>query len=261
MMRPNTTGWILVAFFLLGGAVFTVLMPEIWIGQIWIAVSLFLAGWYYLMNRRARRGETLKREGIPGDARIVEMTQTGIYVNEQPRVRLKLSIEAPGVPAFEAADTYTVPLIALGALTSGRPLKVYLDRKDTSQFTIDWFGGTDAGGRAPALASFGGGAPIDLNANPEARDAVLETLRSHGIDPEGNVDIRQQPAVRAAVLDALARHGIDVAHGVAAAAPAVAVQPPSSPIDRLQKLTELKDSQLITDEEFEQQRTRILDAI
>lgn len=261
MMRPNTIGWTLVAFFLVGGVIFTVLIPEIWIGQIWIAVSLVLAAVYYVMNRRARRGEKLKREGIPGEARIIEMTQTGMYLNEQPRVRLKLSIEASGVPPFEVEDTYTVPLIALGALTSGRPLKVYLDRADTSQFAIDWFGGADAGGQPPALASFGGGAPIDLNANPEARDAVLETLRSHGIDPEGNVDLRQQPAVRAAVLDALARHGIDVAHGVAAAAPATPVEPPSSPLDRLQKLTELKDAQLITDEEFEHERTRILDAI
>ena len=207
-MRANVVGWFILSGFLIGGAVMTVLIPEIWIGQIWLAVALGLGAYYLLLGRSANRAEALMRDGIPGDAQILELKQTGRYVNEQPRVRLKLRIQAAGVPAFESEDTYTVPLIALGALTSGRPLKVYLDRADTSKFTIDWFGGNEP---PPATASFCGGPPIDLNANPEARDAVLETLRAHGIDPNGTVDIREHPAARAAVLEVLAQHGLDVA--------------------------------------------------
>src|SRR5687767_13520119 len=139
MMRPTNVGWVLVAFFLVGGVVFTVLMPEIWIGQIWIVVALALAAYYVLLSRKARQADALQREGIPAEAQILEMTQTGMYVNQQPRVRLKLRIEAPGVPAFETEDTYTVPLIGLGALTRGGGLRVYLDRKDPSRFAIDWF--------------------------------------------------------------------------------------------------------------------------
>ena len=129
-MRPNRVGWALVAGFLIGGVVLAVWIPEVWIGQAWIAVAIAMAAYYLLMNRRADRADRLKREGIPGRARIVEMTQTGMYVNSQPRVRLKLLIQAPGVAEFEAEDTYTVPLIALGALTSGGTLPVYLDRVD-----------------------------------------------------------------------------------------------------------------------------------
>jgi hypothetical protein len=259
MMRPNKIGWFIVAFFFIGGVIFTILIPRIWIGEIWIAVSLAVAAYYVLMNRRADRAEKLKREGIPGQAQILEATQTGMYVNEQPRVRLKLRIEAPGVTSFESEDTYTVPLIALGALTSGRMLQVYLDRADTSRFTIDWFGGGVS--PSPAFAGFSGGSSIDLDASPEAREAVLDTLRSHGIDLEGTIDLRGNPAVRAAVLDALARHGVDVAHGVAAAAPGISVEPSATPLDRLQKLKELEDGGLITEREFEQQKARILDSI
>lgn len=253
MMRPSRIGWFIVAFFFIGGVIFTILIPRIWIGEIWIAVSLALAAYYVLMNRRADRADKLKREGIPGQAQILEMTQTGVYVNEQPRVKLKLRIEAPGVEPFESEDTYTVPLVALGALTSGRVLQVYLDRADTSKFTIDWFGG-------PAVA-FPAGPSIDLNATPEAGQAVLDTLRAHGIDAQGTIDLRGNPAVRAAVLDALARHGIDVAHGVAAAAPGTSVEPPASPLDRMQKLRELKDAGLISEQEFERQKARILASI
>ena len=57
MMRPTAVGWFLVAFFLVGGGAFAVLMPEIWIGQIWIVVALGLAAYYFLMIRRAARAE------------------------------------------------------------------------------------------------------------------------------------------------------------------------------------------------------------
>jgi len=142
-------------------------------------------------------------------------------------------------------------------LTPGRQLPVYVDRKEHSRFTIDW-GGT---GATPATLTQEGGPPIDLNANPEAREAVMETLRRHGIDTQGEVDLRQHPAARKAVLEALERHGVDVAHGVAAAAPTTAVQEPERPLGRLQKLMELKNAQMITDEEFQRQKTRIIEGI
>lgn len=141
MMRTNKTGWFLVAFFLICGAVLTVAAPQFWAGPGLIAGGLLLAIGFVLINRRASRAERLQFEGIPGEAQILELTQTGMYMNEQPVVRLKLLVEASGVPAFEAEHNYTVPLVALGALTSGGALLVYLDRTDPSRFMIDWFGG------------------------------------------------------------------------------------------------------------------------
>jgi len=256
MMRVNPIGWSIFAFFFVAGIVLTVTDPEgeTLIGPIWVAVSLVLLTVYLWMGRSARKAEQLKREGIPGQAQVLEMTQTGVYVNEQPRVRLKLRVEAPGVTPFEDEDTHTVGLIFLGMLAPGRPLPVYVDRQDHSNFMIDW-GGTGAG-PAPATLSYQGGAPVDLNANPEAREAVMDTLRRHGIDTQGAVDLRQHPAARAAVLQALERHGVDVAHG--AAAPAAPVEQPGEPLDRLQKLLELKIARVITEEEYEEQKARIL---
>ena len=80
------------------------------------------------------------------------MTQTGMYVNNQPRVKLRLQIQAPGVAPFEDTSTHTVPLVALGRLTAGTPLAVYLSPDDPSEYTIDWFGtthGTPAMGMTP----------------------------------------------------------------------------------------------------------------
>ncbi|MHB8670680.1 MAG: hypothetical protein ACYDAD_09010 [Acidimicrobiales bacterium] len=66
-MRPNWVGWFLVALFFVGGMAF--MIPEqtrgIWIGQIWVAVSLGLATLYVLMMRRADRADELRRGRCP----------------------------------------------------------------------------------------------------------------------------------------------------------------------------------------------------
>lgn len=246
MMRPNLVAWFVAAFFLVVGAVLTIAAPQLPVGPGLMVAALGLVAYLFVMTRRADRDERLLREGLRGEAQIVELKQTGMYVNDQPRVRLTLRVQAPGVRAFDAEDTYTVPLVALGALSSGGVLQVYLDRADSSRFTIDWFGG-----RRPALVSLADGPPIDVNATPEGREAVLELRRTHGIDLEAGLDLRGQPAARATVLDTLARRGIDLAHS----------EPTGAARDRLQKLKDLQESGLISDEEFEQHKARILDAI
>ncbi len=51
----------------------------------------------------------------------------------------------------------------------------------------------------------------------------MQAMREHGVSPSGEVDLRSNPEARAAVLEALKKHGIDAAHGQAAADPATAV--------------------------------------
>jgi hypothetical protein len=131
-------GWILAGSFFAGGVYFTIADPGIYIGQIWIAVSLVLAGVYLLMTRRAERADRLRREGLPGLATILGAEQTGAYLNNQPRVKLRLRVEAEGIAPFEVEKTVTVPMIALGRLSVGSPLRVYLDRENREGFMIDW---------------------------------------------------------------------------------------------------------------------------
>ena len=255
-MRPNKIGWVIVAFFLAGGIVFTMTIPGIFIGQIWIAVSLLLAGIYLFMGRRADRLGSLRVNGVPGTATILEMTQTGVYVNNMPRVRLRLRVEPDGHDPYEIDKTMTVPHFALGALSAGRPLAVFIDPDDPDEMYIDWSG--PGGG---ITVSQEGGAPVGV-ADPAAQQAVMQALAEHGIDPTtGSIDLRQLPAARAAVLEALRTHGIDAAHATAAADPATPVEDKGEPVDRLQKLTQLRAANLITQEEYLEHRKRVLDGI
>ena len=50
MTRPNPVGWFIVALFLIGGVAFTIALPGIGLGEIWIAVALFLAVLYRAAN-------------------------------------------------------------------------------------------------------------------------------------------------------------------------------------------------------------------
>jgi hypothetical protein len=271
-MRPNKMGWGLVAFFLIGGIAFWIKMPEIFIGQIWVGVSLFLAAVYLLMTRAANRAQTLMATGVRGQAQILEMTQTGVMVNDQPRVKFKLRISAPGIPSFEDERTQTVPLIALGQLSMGTPLAVFLTPDKPGDYVIDWSGAMSGGVAAPGSPTGGlmgdirvsdsTGTPTVVPPGSEAAQAVMAALTQHGIDPKtGTVDLRQASAARDAVLKALRDHGVDVAHQLAVAAPAIPIQSSDQPVERMTKLTQLRDAGLISAEEFEANKKRILEEL
>lgn len=139
-MRPNWVGWFLVALFFVGGMAF--MIPKqtrgIWIGQIWVAVSLGLTVLYVVMIRRADRADELRRGGVPGRAVIKSVTQTGTYVNNQPVVKLDLEVHPEGLPAYSLRKRMTWPLIATGQLGIGNVLPVHVDPNKARKIVIDW---------------------------------------------------------------------------------------------------------------------------
>jgi hypothetical protein len=165
-MRPTWVIWAVVAAFFVIGIFFIVSpVPEVpFFGPFWVGLSLVMAFWSYRMNRRAVLIDKMRSTGLRGSARILEMTQTGSYVNDQPRVKLKLRIDAPGVAPFEDEKTWTVPLVALGALSSGM-LTVYLKPEDTHDYVIDW-SGASPGERPMTIQSAPG--TVGLGISPEA---------------------------------------------------------------------------------------------
>ena len=64
-MRPNKVGWVLVAFFAIGGIFFWLTIPEIFIGQIWVGVAALLAILYVVMTVRANKANKLALTGVP----------------------------------------------------------------------------------------------------------------------------------------------------------------------------------------------------
>jgi Short C-terminal domain len=251
-MGSSRVNWIvggpIVVLFLGGGIFFWVTIPEIWIGQIWVAVSAFLILLYAGIGAAGRRRARLLREGVRGTAAVLSMEQTGVYVNEQPQVRLRLLVEADGIPPYEVERTEIVPLIALGALNQGE-LAVVVDPDDHETVTIDW--GAAAG---PMTLGMPDGRVIAVD-RPKARQAILAILSRHGVSTDGEISIRDNPAARREVWEALERFGYDVDARTGGPRPA---QPAADPSDALRELAEMRDRKLISDAEYERKKQEIL---
>jgi hypothetical protein len=186
MMRPNAIGWGIVAFFFLAGVGF--MIPEetraIWIGQIWVVVSLVLAAVYLLMIRRANKADRLRHVGTPGKAIIEGMTQTGTYVNEQPVVKLDLEVQPDGLPAYSLKKKGIVPLMALGQLGVGNALPIHVDPNDRENIVIDW--------GASAIPGTAAAAPGRPGGDPSQRLEQLERLRKSGEITAAEYDQQRQ---------------------------------------------------------------------
>jgi hypothetical protein len=115
--------------------------------------------------------DQLLATGLSGQAQVTGLTQTGMFLNENPQVAMNLMITIPGRPPYAATRKEFVPLILLGRLTSGAPLPVKVDPADPQRVVIDWQNVglvplqaaqpsqyADAGSAAPAT-----GASVDEN--------------------------------------------------------------------------------------------------
>jgi hypothetical protein len=267
MTRINWTGWFIVAFFLIGGIAFTIALPWVGIGQIWIAVAVVIGIVYFFINRRVGAMQALTKTGRPGQAQILSMEQTGVYINENPQVKMKLRVEAQGIPPYECEKKATVPLIALGMLGSGRPLSVYVDPNDHENIYIDWSGAAGsapvtAGSGMPFTFAFPDGSNVDLTGDAAAQKEILDVLRANGLDPQsGTLDLRSNPRVRQAVLDTIARRGYQVPGAAAQPTPAPDSASERPGVERLVELQQMRDKGLISEEDFEETKERILKSL
>ena len=82
--------------------------------------------------------ERLERAGIPGSARILSVRDVSTDDEFPPEVDLLLAVTVPGWPAYRVARHDTVPRIAIGRLTDGRPLPVLVDPAQPEQLVIEW---------------------------------------------------------------------------------------------------------------------------
>ena len=205
-MRLNKGGWFIALLFLGGGIFFWVTQPGLGLGQIWVAMAVFLILLYLIFGIKSRLAEGKASSGLPPG-----MPQ-GLGAPQNPGA------------GFGDMSGYTTTSMTVGGTQVNVPM-------------------------AAAQAS-------------EAGAAIMAALKAHGIDPSsGTVDLRSLPGARAAVMKALSEHGLDLAHQVAMASPAVPIQPTQEPVERMSKLKQLRDTGLISNEEYEAQKKRILDQL
>jgi hypothetical protein len=138
--------WITAIFELVLAAVFLVigLMVPILRGGFTLTagilgvVGLGLMVWARSWSKKAAEVNRLKTQGVPGEASIMGMRQTGVYLNEQPQIELQLQVQTQMHGPYQVTVREYVPLMLLGTLSSGRPLPVKVDPANPNNLVIEW---------------------------------------------------------------------------------------------------------------------------
>ena len=182
------------------------------IGLMWAGTAplLLLLGW--LFSLRDRRDRVLQRTGRRVPARVEAVDYTGVVGrSSNAGIRVKLTVQPPNEPEFEAEVKTYVPMHAVPQ--AGDMVLVAYDPRDRGRITFVAAAGPRGSGKVLVAPD---GTPLNV-----ARSRVAAEPRGDG-----------QPA----------------ADGAA----------PRDPLERLEKLAELRDRGVLTDTEFASQKRKIL---
>lgn len=141
-MQINRTGYLLLAFFFIGGLIFTVLeftvFPfPIFIGPIWMAVSIGLGVYAIRQARRGRHEQWLWKTGLRGRGTLVSAGGSTL-INEQPLLKLELDLEVPGQAPRRVSRRVIVSSFAAPLMRPGLVLPVYVNPSDPEDILIVW---------------------------------------------------------------------------------------------------------------------------
>ena len=124
-----------------------------------VGIGLIIGG--VIVGKRAASTDALLMTGMQASATITGLTQTGMYVNEQPQIRMGLLVTIPGQTPYAAQHTEIVPLMLLGRLTNGSPLQVRVDPTDLNRIAVDWgASGVGEGSSLMGAMALGGATPL-----------------------------------------------------------------------------------------------------
>ena len=165
------------------------------------AVGLALLFWGRKWRRAAIEAERIRTQGVAGTAGITGMRQTGVTLNEQPQVELQLQVTTDMHGAYPVTVKEYVPLMMLGALSSGRPLPVKVDPANPQRVIIEWenaggmggpMGGTPTMNQVAGIGQPPAGDPADVKKRLLA-EGVPGTAKVISSVPTGQTDSEGRP--------------------------------------------------------------------
>jgi hypothetical protein len=176
-----------------------------------------------VIGRGASATDQILASGVTGTATITGVTQTGMYLNDQPRIKMDLLVALPGRAPYTAEHAEFVPLILLARVQPGATLPVKVDPANPQKVVVDWQGsagaslpGSPLAGAtlAPPPSPTGPGSTVDESlsqvqaalagsgaavaapfASPDQAGYTIEQLRAwlraNGVEAQARVDFLQ----------------------------------------------------------------------
>lgn len=86
--------------------------------------------------RLSQMKKRLMREGLEAEAVLLNMEQTGLYVNNQPQIKLQVQVHPPTGRNFVSEIREVLTLIDLSQLRIGSTLKVKYNPANTREVIV-----------------------------------------------------------------------------------------------------------------------------
>jgi hypothetical protein len=81
-------------------------------------------------------GAATYASGIPGNATVNALTDTGTMLNNAPVMELDLTVNVPGRDAYQVKHRQLVAFAAMGNFQPGKSFPVHVDQNDPSKLVI-----------------------------------------------------------------------------------------------------------------------------
>jgi hypothetical protein len=190
-----------------------------------VGIPIGLAPLVMLFSRRSKAdaAESLMRDGSRAPGEVTAVEDTGITIDENPRVTIAVRVDAPGQAPFDVRKTFTASRVDMPR--RGDRCTVFYDPNDHSRAAITF-------DRVPAGAT-----------TPAAPGAVPASL---GGSPPATWNPAAKPSPSPAAAASTSGGATTTAEGMA---------------ERLHKLDKLRDDGVITPAEHGAERARILDQL
>lgn len=101
-------------------------------------VGLLLLLWARSWAAKSERADRILATGVPALAEITDVERTGTELNDQPLMRLTLTIIQNNTPIYPLVHKEYIPLHYLGRLQIGARLPVKVDPLDSNHIVIEW---------------------------------------------------------------------------------------------------------------------------
>ena len=110
-----------------GGAIMTIVIVAISVvfSCVVTIAAIGIPIWYFQNQRK--KAEALMATGKQGEATILSLQDTGMRINDNPRVKVLLEIRIPGYAPYQIEKTVTVPMIRLSQVQVGATVGIIAD--------------------------------------------------------------------------------------------------------------------------------------
>jgi hypothetical protein len=184
MMKMNAGAWIGIIGGIVGllvgiGAVIMTagsMGTPIAIGMIALFGGMFYL-FYRLFFKPMINTSRLQKHGLPGTARILEVRDTGVTINNNPQVKLILEVKNSFGQRYTTETRALVSRINPGAYVAGMEVAVKIDPKNEMNVVLDFSNNTQTAGLTPFAQPDMEGMKAAIEQTQKENEAILASGR------------------------------------------------------------------------------------